>query len=399
MLGCQDFCGYYDWTFAYLQKQWGPEEVHDYWVQAIAGESQSHYLQAGQADGLKGLYDTWVQTGKDEHCDWTFTLDEQRNVLRCDMRQCPSKGFLLEHDRNASEDYCDHCAGWIVPMLEDMNGQLVGHEHNHNGQCWYEMSIKGKPYQSLSVDCDIRNDPRWGQGYIESWENNQKQPLAPAISDTPDPCEVLIHWFSNTKKLTVLGRGPSAIDAWAKQLPNEAVIVTGPTYALHDVYDSQPRGVLIGDHPALEQLKKLACRFNQTPKNEQPLLMYAYLPTSPKIDFASLGLPRPVPILPLLIRQNLYHHQPDKPYPTTGVFALMIAAALEKEVYVAGIDLYRHASGQMYANGQATSPWPSRHSESCDRYCIQKVLDQAAGKIHLHLESLMGETLFLTTPM
>ena len=113
MLGCHDFCGYYDWTFAFLRKHFGEPAAVSLWEHAIGGESQAHYLVAGQKAGLKGLYDTWVTTGEDEKCDWTFTLDEQRNVLRTDMRQCPSKGFLLGNDLVADEDYCDHCEGWM----------------------------------------------------------------------------------------------------------------------------------------------------------------------------------------------------------------------------------------------------------------------------------------------
>ena len=82
MLGCQDFCGYYDWTFHHVQREFGEAAVKRLWSEAIGGESQLHYLQAALQKGLLGLYQTWVQTGEDESCDWTFTLDEDRNVLR-----------------------------------------------------------------------------------------------------------------------------------------------------------------------------------------------------------------------------------------------------------------------------------------------------------------------------
>ena len=146
MLGCQDFCGYYDWTFAYVRKHFGQQAVRDLWSDAIGGESQSHYLKAALEDGLRGLLRTWDKTGGDEHCDWTFTLDESRNVLRWDMRACPSKGFLLDHNLTADEDYCDHCMGWIVPLLNKAGVEVAAHEHNHCGQCWAELRVKGTPY-------------------------------------------------------------------------------------------------------------------------------------------------------------------------------------------------------------------------------------------------------------
>jgi hypothetical protein len=139
MLGCHDFCGYYEWTFHYLRRNFGEAALKDYWQQAIAADSQQHYLNAARQEGLRGLHETWSQTGVDEKCDWTVTLDEPGNVLRLDMRECPSKGFLLDNDLNADEDYCDHCMGWIGPALQQIGVEVAAHEHNHCGQCWWEI--------------------------------------------------------------------------------------------------------------------------------------------------------------------------------------------------------------------------------------------------------------------
>jgi hypothetical protein len=49
-------------------------------------------------------------------------------------------------------------------------------------------------------------------------------------------------------------------------------------------------------------------------------------------DFVSAGLPRPVPILPLLIRKGKYTHRSGGPHPTTREFLLLLAAALGKKV-------------------------------------------------------------------
>ena len=151
MLGCHDFCGYYDWTFGYVRKQFGTEALRDLWAQAIGQDSQRHYEEAGCREGLVGLVKVWNRTGVDEQCDWTFTLDEEHNILRWDMRQCPSKGFLLSHDCNADEDYCDHCMGWIIPLLARIGIEVIGHEHNHVGQCWAEMSVSDKKHVSLDL--------------------------------------------------------------------------------------------------------------------------------------------------------------------------------------------------------------------------------------------------------
>lgn len=384
MLGCQDFCGHYDWTFHYIRRRFGYDAVLKLWEEAIANDSQSHYIKAGGARGLRGLYNTWVKTGEEERCDWTFTLDEQKNNLRMDMRKCPSKGFLLDNDRNADEDYCDHCIGWIGPALESVGGEVVSHEHNHCGQCWWEMRMKDAPHEPLGLDIDIRKDPRWGRGYVESWRSNAKLPLLEK-SGSADPCQVLIDWFARFDHLAVLGRGPSAADSWTVRQRRDAVLVTDPTYATHDVFAGEPVGVLIGDRPI--SLERVAERFNATEPDRRPLLMHMYLPGNPLIDFVSVGLPRPVPILPLLIRAGLYSHRPGKPYPTTGTFLLMLAVVLQKDVAVAGIDFYRHPSGSLYNDQPAPTQdfcWPDWHALDCDRFHIRSALDKATAPVAVH---------------
>jgi hypothetical protein len=392
MLGCHDFCGHYEWTFHYVRRRFGQEAVRRLWDDAIGGESQNHYTQAALKEGLTGLYNCWVKTGEDEQCDWTWTVDERKNVLRWDMRKCPSKGFLIENDLNADEDYCDHCMGWMGPLLGRVGAEVVVHEHNHCGQCWGEIKMKGKPSQSLDLPTDIRKDPRWQRGYLDRWRNNQKLPLYESASDAVDSCDVLTDWFARAEELTILGRGPSAAEPWAKGLPRQSVLVVDPTYALRDTFDGDPIAVLFGD--GATELAKAAQRFHQTPPQRQPLLMHMYLHRHEPAAFAAHNLPRPVPILPLLIRTGLYTHNSHGPYPTSGVFLVLLAAALGKPAHVAGIDLYRHPSGREYVDSPTTGPaqWPAWHSEACDIDHLRKAQEYSRGKIHFspHLQEILN---------
>jgi hypothetical protein len=327
MLGCQDFCGYYDWTFHYIRRRWGNDALREFMSEAVGADAQSHYSKAA-ADGLRGLLQCWDKTGSDEHCDWTFTLDEGRNVLRWDMRQCPSKGFLLNNDLNADEDYCDHCMGWIVPLLDRAGIEVVAHEHNHCGQCWAEMRVRGKPYESLSGrPGDIRLDPRWQRGFVDSWRTGVKQPVEPNVRagrDAADPCDVLIAWLSPARARP--GGDSNGLDSAATG-HYENAIVTGDVYASRGAADGEPLVVILDDR----SLDAVARRFNATPAEQRPLLACAYLPdggASP--DFLAHGIPRPIPILPLLIRAGLYQHQPGSPHPSSADFALLLARAVER---------------------------------------------------------------------
>lgn len=387
MLGCQDFCGHYDWTFAYLRQNFGQQSAIDLWEFAIGVESQQHYTDAANAAGLKGLYDTWVTTGEDEKCDWTFTLDESRNVLRMDMRQCPSKGFLLSNDLVNDEDYCDHCMGWMGPLLAKSGYIVTGHEHNHHGQCWAELSDPTKPSQSPESYPDITKDPRWHSGHLDRWKDNVKLPVLSHVSTQVDTCDVLAEWFSKVDELLVLGRGPSAADARERVCDaRTGVIVADPTYATRDVFEGEPLAVLMGDRPSAEMLTACAKRFHATAPEHRPLLMCAYLPRASWPAWEAHGLPRPISIMPLILRADVYHHDPNRPYPTTGTLMVMLAAALDKTATARGMDLYQ-TPDQTPANiGESVTPHqplPAPHGFEEELVHLRRALKHAQGRLTL----------------
>jgi hypothetical protein len=99
--------------------------------------------------------------------------------------------------------------------------------------------------------------------------------------------------------------------------------MTDFTYASHGDLGLEPLGVLIGsDRPDLEALSR---RFLATAGARRPLLLHAYLPGAPMLDFVGHGLPRPLPILPLLIRAGKYVHQSGGPAPTPAALLTSLA--------------------------------------------------------------------------
>jgi hypothetical protein len=293
MLGCHDFCGYYDWTFHHVRSIYGQDAIRQFWADAIGAESQKHYADAAQAAGLRGLLNAWTKAGVDEQCDWTFTLDEERNVLRWDMRACPSKGFLLDHDLHVDEDYCDHCIGWIAPLLRAAGIEVAVHEHNHRGQCWAEMRVKRKVYLPPSVTCDIRADERWRQGHVDRFVDGKR------LSD--DSIAVLLDWF--------------------KAHP-DGVIISDEDYC-GEVESSRPRVVVLGDDQAI--LRNTAQRRD---RGATVLLVHAYLPRQKPIN--SLALGPPVPILPALIRAGVYEHIPDAVPPSVRLQVALLTDAIAR---------------------------------------------------------------------
>jgi hypothetical protein len=333
MLGCQDFCGYYEWTFHFLRQKFGQFGLEKYWAQAVAADAQQHYIRAGSDNGLRGLYESWFKTGVDEHCEWTVTLAEDCNLLRLDMRECPSKGFLLQNNLNADEDYCDHCVGWIGPALNAVGAEVVAHEHNHCGQCWWEMRMKDQKYTGVEVAADIRNDPRWRNGYLDHFQHHTKLPIV-ELGTNVDPSDVITNWFREFDRIIIVNPTLGSENELRTNDPKTAVIVSGQEYAARNWERVSLKGVILDHDQSI--VPGVAKQFLATTSARQPLLMHAYLPQAPVINFVDCSLPRPVPILPLLIRSGIYEHRPQQASPTSRMLALLLAAALNKEVVVTG---------------------------------------------------------------
>jgi hypothetical protein len=165
MLGCYDFCGHYEWTFEWLRQIGGEPLVREYWVKAIRDDSQSHAADLILKNGISGMEEYWGHTLNHEGAGYHTTSTKE--VFRIDMHACPSKGFLLRNSLSQYHDYCDHCMGWIGPLLKDA-GFVIDHEHNHCGQCWWEMrrDNDNSPPSSvgeLSGAHDVRLDAKWEQ--------------------------------------------------------------------------------------------------------------------------------------------------------------------------------------------------------------------------------------------
>lgn len=165
MLGSYDFCGHYEWTFGWLESQGGRALLRAYWDEAIHRDSQRHLADLIRAEGFAGMKKYWAHTLTEESPEQAFTIRDRPGVFRIDMHDCPSRGFLLRNGLAHHHDYCDHCIGWIGPLMRDA-GYVIDHEHNHCGQCWWEMRRKEAaatpaPAGWEKADTDVRTKPNW----------------------------------------------------------------------------------------------------------------------------------------------------------------------------------------------------------------------------------------------
>lgn len=195
MIGCYDFCGHYEWTFAWLEENGGIELVRDYWEIAVSYDSQRHARALIVPDGIEGMRKYWQHTLEEEAAGFAFTSTDER--FRIDMYECPSKGFLIANDLEQYSDYCDHCMGWCGPLMRDA-GFVIDHEHNHHGQCWWEMRKKDDPSGPLAPGVfagskDVRLRLGWDQAIKDVYEgaikDSEKTVVKRDEERPPDPAK------------------------------------------------------------------------------------------------------------------------------------------------------------------------------------------------------------------
>lgn len=178
MMGCYDFCGHYEWTFDWFERVGGKPLVRDFWKEAIGGDSQLHAREMIEREGFEGMRKYWGHTLAEESPDRAYTITDGADVFRIDMHACPSRGFLLRNDLANYQDYCDHCMGWIGPMLRGA-GFVIDHEHNHQGQCWWEIRRAGSGAEpsapgAVSGKDDVRLRSDWlaGDAHLDRYRKS-----------------------------------------------------------------------------------------------------------------------------------------------------------------------------------------------------------------------------------
>ena len=190
MIGCYDFCGHYEWTFDWLEREGGHGLVRDYWDEAINHDSQRHARDLILREGFAGMAKYWGHTLAEESPELGFAITQTPEVFRIDMHDCPSKGFLLRNGLENYRDYCDHCMGWIGPLMREA-GFVIDHEHNHLGRCWWEVRKADAtgghaPPGSVAGAKDVRLRPDWLPSgaqvdrYVKATDPDTKQDSAGA---------------------------------------------------------------------------------------------------------------------------------------------------------------------------------------------------------------------------
>ena len=121
MIPSDHFTRFYNEVFKFLEKQ-GEEDLQAYWLE-ISKNQEKHTLELFREKGLQGMYEYWDHIRIEENCDLDLKLEEDNLELK--MNVCPSLSKVLDNDSEPMKRYCDHCAGWIGPLIDKVGYHLV----------------------------------------------------------------------------------------------------------------------------------------------------------------------------------------------------------------------------------------------------------------------------------
>jgi hypothetical protein len=114
MIPSDHFVRFYNEVFKTLEHE-GHKHLVAYWHEL--GRLQTMELaERFRKGGLPAAAAYWKQIVKEENCEATLTETPDYFELR--MRRCPSLSKVLDNDAVSCQMYCDHCMGWIEPVME-----------------------------------------------------------------------------------------------------------------------------------------------------------------------------------------------------------------------------------------------------------------------------------------
>ena len=114
MIPSDHFVRYYNEVFKALEEK-GVEHLAKYWegVGELQKEELAERFRTGR---LQACYDYWARILKEENCVGRLSLTD--DYFEFCMDRCPSLSKVLDNDAATCKFYCDHCMGWIRPVMD-----------------------------------------------------------------------------------------------------------------------------------------------------------------------------------------------------------------------------------------------------------------------------------------
>jgi len=114
MLPSDHYVRFYNELFKMLEEI-SHKELQKYWME-ISRLQESIIGPYIREKGLQGMYEYWDRIRIEENCDADLTVTDEYFEFK--MNKCPSLTKAIDNDAGVFEYYCDHCAGWIEPIMK-----------------------------------------------------------------------------------------------------------------------------------------------------------------------------------------------------------------------------------------------------------------------------------------
>ena len=114
MIPTDHFVRFYNEVFKALEAR-GHDHLVAYW-RALGTLQTTELAESFRTGGLQAAFDYWSRIRDEENCEADLELTD--DYLEFRMHRCPSLSKVLDNDAAPSPFYCDHCMGWIEPVME-----------------------------------------------------------------------------------------------------------------------------------------------------------------------------------------------------------------------------------------------------------------------------------------
>ena len=113
MIPSDHFVRFYNEVFKYIVGK-GPEDVRMYY-DCVSKNQEYHCLDLFKSKGLVGMYEYWEHIRVEENCDMQNHLEP--DCYWFEFFSCPSLSKVVDNDAGPCPEYCNHCPGWILPLM------------------------------------------------------------------------------------------------------------------------------------------------------------------------------------------------------------------------------------------------------------------------------------------
>lgn len=197
------------------------------------------------------------------------------------------------------------------------------------------------------------------------------------------------------KRISLVCNGPSSRSKNAFTIVGSDRRFAVNHYYLNSAYQSRPTDWFVGEH--VEAWNPVAAAASVYSPNSPPTVWLPGLNPAKCEKIRDVLAPWPVRLQRVFVdlpAQCRWEEDPRPMRPLTGSLALAVAVGLQpEELYVSGMDLYQHASGDDYASGVRPPDNPEyfrdvylsgthvNHCFRADREYIRRALDAYQGKL------------------